>query len=523
MKALNKNSKKVIMWYKVQELHTEGLNKSQISRETGIHRKTVRAYLSMTESEFHTWIASTRCLPKKLNIYYEYVRELLKSHPYLSAAQVEDRLKERFNDMPLVHSKTVYNFVQNIRKCHGITKRQSHQPRQYEKLPELAYGLQAQADFGEYYMQTHEGGRKKVHFFVMVLSRSRQKYVYFQSIPFTASTAIKAHTEAFNYFGGQPKEVVYDQDRVFIVKENLGDVLLTKEFSIYCQQMSFKTVFCRKSDPESKGKIENVVGYVKNNFLRGREYINESTLNQSAQAWLARTANSKEHAGTKKIPMQEWEKEREYLIPLKASPEPSPDESMKKYKVRKDNTINYKSNFYTLPLGTYQGVNTWVLLKESEGQLQIYTETDEPLTIHPISHQRGMTISNTDHRRDKSQSYVQLKETVLGMMPGKEKSGLFLEMINKEKPRYFRDNLLVLMRHLPEYNTNSIAQAIDFCLENNIYNANTFIEITKHYKQELEQQNRISIIIPKIELKHDWDALNSLPQQSKISTYEPIL
>ena len=159
---MNKRSKKVFMWYKVKELQSKGLNKTQIGLEVGIHRKTVRKYLTMSEDEFHSWIEQIKNQPKKLNMYYDYVRQLLESHPYLSAAQIEDRLKEEFTELPMVHSKTVFNFVENIRLQHGINKHASKLPRQYEKLAEPDYGIYAQADFGEYHMLTQGSGRKKV-------------------------------------------------------------------------------------------------------------------------------------------------------------------------------------------------------------------------------------------------------------------------------------------------------------------------------------------------------------------------
>lgn len=254
MKAKNKHLRKVFMWYKVKELQSTDLNKSQISYETGLDRGTVRKYLNMSEEEFHSWIEKGRNLPKKLNMYYEYVKQLLTLQPYLSSAQVEDRLKENFSGLPEVHSKTVYNFVQSIRKKYDIKKEKEKVPRQYEKLAETEYGHQAQVDFGEYQMQTKASVRRKVYFFVMVLSRSRNKFTYFQTHPFTSSTAILAHEKAFSFFEGQPKEIVYDQDRVFITDENMGDILLTKEFRSYHNQMDFKVTFCRKWTQKAKGR-----------------------------------------------------------------------------------------------------------------------------------------------------------------------------------------------------------------------------------------------------------------------------
>ena len=511
------------MWYKVKELKSKGLNKSQISLELGIYRSTVRKYLNMSEDEFHAWLQSTRNLPKKLRAYYDYVKEILKSRPYLSASQIEDQLKEHFVDLPKVHSKTVYNFVQTIRKTHGIKKHKSHPVREYEKLPELDYGRQAQADFGQYWMQTENGGRKKVYFFVMVLSRSRQKYTYFQVAPFTTLSTIVAHEKAFEYFGGQTREIVYDQDRVLLSEENLGDIIATQEFVKYFKDRDFAPVFCRKSDPESKGKVENVVGFIKKNFLSGRVFKGEDNLNDSALGWLKRTGNGKEHAGIKKIPHQEWEIERGHLLPFKPYSNNLAQEEQKKYKVRKDNTISYKSNFYSLPLGTYQGSESWVLLKQENEELKIYTTQQDLLTTHTISHQRGVTVHNTDHRRDKSQSISKLKASILQKFADKEKVEFYIDQIHKDKPRYIRDNLLVIEKHLPELEQEYILKAIGFCLENNVYNSNRLIEVANHYKKEKEHESKIKIEIPQIKTNCDFDLLEITPQTSKINVYQDLM
>lgn len=114
--------KKIFMWYKVKELSKDGFNKSQVSRELGIDRATVRKYLTISEQDFINQLESGRTLPLKLGIYLKHVKNELIEFPYLSAAQIEDRLKERYADLPKVHSKTVYNFVQMVRGKYGIAK-----------------------------------------------------------------------------------------------------------------------------------------------------------------------------------------------------------------------------------------------------------------------------------------------------------------------------------------------------------------------------------------------------------------
>ena len=184
------------MWYKVKELNSKGLNKSQISRKLGIDRATVRRYLGMSEEDFYFWLEKERHFSHKLQAYYQFIKQQLIANQDLSASQIEDRLKEYYDNPPEVHSKTVYNFVQRIRKIEGISKCVEKQPRDYEKLPDLEYGHQAQVDFGEYSMRTKNDSRKKVYFFVLVLCRSRYKFVFFQDNHFTSASTVLAHQKA---------------------------------------------------------------------------------------------------------------------------------------------------------------------------------------------------------------------------------------------------------------------------------------------------------------------------------------
>ena len=117
------------MWYKVTELNSQGFNKSQISKAVGIDRATVRKYLSMVEVDFIAWISNPKRRPKKLQDYVHYIKKTLEEHPYLSSAQIEDRIKENFPEAPEVSSKTVYNTVQAIRAEYDIKKSQSNYQR----------------------------------------------------------------------------------------------------------------------------------------------------------------------------------------------------------------------------------------------------------------------------------------------------------------------------------------------------------------------------------------------------------
>lgn len=261
---------KLMIYYEVHRLDREGFSVAKIADYLGMNWRTAKRLLNLSEDEFDQELAKPKGRKKTLEGYTKFVKGKLEAHPDTSAAQMHDWLKEHHQDFPGVSQKTIFNFVHSVRTTYNILK--TEVVREYAMVPELAYGMQGQIDFGFYNMTTTLGKTRKVQFFTFVLSRSRYKYVLFQDNPFTTEEVILAHELAFEYMGGCPKELVYDQDRLFMVSENMGDLILTTEFRAYVKQRSFITHFCRKSDPESKGKVENVVGYVKKNFLYNRSY-----------------------------------------------------------------------------------------------------------------------------------------------------------------------------------------------------------------------------------------------------------
>ena len=72
---------KLVMWYKVKQLFSSGLNKSQISRKLGIYRGTVRRYLSMSEAEFVQSTVYRRSYNHKLDAYEEFIVTQLQDTP----------------------------------------------------------------------------------------------------------------------------------------------------------------------------------------------------------------------------------------------------------------------------------------------------------------------------------------------------------------------------------------------------------------------------------------------------------
>lgn len=473
------STKKLIMWYKVNELFSHGLNYSQISRKLDIDRHRVSSYVAMSESEFLSSDAFKRSYSHKLDEYENFIVDELRSCPDYSSKQIEDHLKERYGEgLNDVCSKTIFNYVMHIRSKYSIPKTEKD-PRPYEKLPELPFGEYGQVDFGEYWMKRSGGGHLKVYFFVMVLSRSRYKYVYFSTTPFNTASTVYAHELAFEYYGGRPKKLLYDQDKVLLHDENLGDLILTKGFRAFVDQQHFETVFCRKSDPESKGKVENVVKYVKINFLRGREFENIEKLNADCLAWLDRTGNGSMHYGIYRIPSEVFAEEKAYLQPYYGTPQP-PKQEMKEYCVRKDNTISYHCCFYTVPSGTYKNAGTRVMVEEQDGKLHIYSkETGKTLAIHPISETKGALVQDPSHKTVRGEGITDKEQKIHEHIGDIEALDLFLAGIYQSKPRYYSKNLSYLISQMYAYKPDILHEALVKCLTSKAYNARMLIEASE--------------------------------------------
>jgi transposase len=301
------------MYFDIQELKKMHFNVSQIARRLDLSRTTVYKYLDMTPEEMEEVIEKRKTRTKKLDKHRELIKSWLIQYQDITGAQVLDWLQERKLDGG-VSEGTVRNFVKQLRKECGIP--QVKYVRQYEAVDELPAGQQLQMDFGQITLRSISGRLATLYFATFVLAYSRHKYVEWLDRPFTTRDLINVHENAFEYYGGMPKEIVYDQDHLILVSENGGDLVLTKEFADYQKTRKFKIYMCRKADPETKGKVENVVKYVKRNFAKNRTFHNLEKLNEDCLAWLERTGNGKVHNTTKKIPAEVFLYEKQYLIPV---------------------------------------------------------------------------------------------------------------------------------------------------------------------------------------------------------------
>ncbi len=509
---------KLMTYHEVHKMHREGSSIRKISDHLGLNWRTVKKLLTKDERSYQKELEQPIPKKKLLDAYRDFVKQKLEQYSDTSAAQMCDWLKEHHPNFPQVSARTVFNFVQGIRMEFNIPKEASG--RDFQMVQELPYGDQAQVDFGFYNMTTTQNRQKKVQFFTFILSRSRYKFVLFSDVPFTTAMLIAAHEEAFRFIGGLPREIVYDQDRLMMVSENLGDIVLTAEFSNYVRERGIKLHFCRKSDPQSKGKVENVVKYVKQNFLYNRPYRDLETLNDECRSWLFRTANNLPHGTTKLIPLEELA--REQLL-LEMWHEIAPQAPVKKlYAVHKDNKVSYKGNFYSVPIGTYNAGTLKAQLIEQGGKLLISDLSGKEICTHDLCSLKGKKIILRSHARDMEPRIAEKVDHVCGLFEDPEKAREWIMGIKLHKKRYIRDQLQMIEHTVQSNDAAQLSRALDYVHANHILSATDFRAYLEYIRLEKEQQADPKIVRLNPLSGNRNAQLDVEPQRSDLNDYEAL-
>lgn len=255
---------------------------------------------------------------------------------------------------------------------------QKHKEEQIKKATirfETAPGLQAQVDWKENLkMISKHGELFEVNIFLMVLGYSRTKFVKLTSDK-TQKTLFKCMNEAFKYFGGVPKEIVFDNMATVVDRANsrIGNVKLNMKFVQYSKDIGFNPITCRIYRPQTKGKVESLAKLVDRLQVYNHEFETYEELEKIVKMFM-KEINNEISQGTNMKPIERLEKETKYLLPL-----PNQEvlnaytTSPKEYKVSKESMITYKGQKYSVP--TYL-IGKSVSVKETDEYIHIYYITN---------------------------------------------------------------------------------------------------------------------------------------------------
>jgi hypothetical protein len=241
---------------------------------------------------------------------------------------------------------------------------------------------------------------------------------------------------------------------------------------------------CRKADPESKGKIENFIKYIKHNFFAFREFDSISEARDSLFRWLDRRANGKISQATKKIPLIEIEQERKYLRPIKQSIYRKGHISF-----REERRVNDKCRIavdacqYDLP-DKYR--NKVVDIYRTGDSLFVFDRLNgKEIAEYPLSMVPGQIVKNRALVREMGVRARQLKNEVMGYFT-LENWRIFLEANFKTLNRYVRDQCLEARKHFDDQDVDleMLDEALCYCIENKTFSIANLYDSYRYFIEE---------------------------------------
>ncbi|MGZ8908350.1 MAG: IS21 family transposase, partial [Methylobacter sp.] len=353
------------MIHKIKSLYDSGngLTERKIAKELGISRNTVSKYLKTPEPVISEQLSETD-RTKKLDEYRNYIIHLLQTYPGLSAVKVLRKLKAKVDQLD-VSDRSVRRYIQALKDEISFK-----QLRYYEPVIDMMPGVQCQVDGGELRGVMIAGKETTVYFMVFVLSYSRLMHVSVSSQPIDTQTLIYQHDAAFRYFGGRPQECVYDQTKLVVIHEIFRELELNQRFHQYATAAGFHIRACEGYDPESKGKVEAGVKYVKQNGFYGEEFNDWQALENYLKDWLDTIANQRLHGSTQQQPQVHYDREEKVKMQPYLTPSCLPRKAVasETRQVDKTSLISWQSNKYSVPMA-YQSAKVGVAVHA--GQLLI--------------------------------------------------------------------------------------------------------------------------------------------------------
>jgi hypothetical protein len=144
-----------------------------------------------------------------------------------------------------------------------------------------------------------------------------------------------------------------------------GELVLNTHFKDFAGYYGFEARFCRPYRPQTKGKVEAGVKYIKRNFLPGRRFKNLVHLNSELERWSIETADQRIHGTTHQRPADRFAEEKLYCV---KHFQPYAYIPAIQRKVSQDSMVSWCSNRYSVP---WMYVGQCLDLRISENQLFI--------------------------------------------------------------------------------------------------------------------------------------------------------
>jgi transposase len=461
----------------IKTLFKQGVRQSLISRLLGCHRHTVANNLKRKE----TIEKQTRKKASMLDPYKEQLTSWVKDD--LTRRRIYEKLQDEYG----LH-------VSYINVCKYMQK---HFPKPVEAfgVQQTAPGEEAELDFGYLGMLPGKDGKRvKTWGLAVILSYSRVGYFaicYDQKL----ATLCSELKQAFMYFGGVPKRLKVDNMKAAVQRNQKFELDFNQDFLEFTQHYCVVIVPCTPYSPEQKGKVESGVKYLQQNFINGRDFVDDQDIAQKLTAWMTSYANQRVHGTTRKVPWTQLvEKERACLQPL-------PEEEFALFercvrKVGLNCHIHFDNNYYSVPFAL---VGKEVTVRFTAGVIRVVAE-GEGVALHARSTGMGEYITVPAHlpehkRYSETEHQVASEEKMRAIG---EDAHAYFRMLLQKKPGYWKQTVRGVLGLVEKYG----AEAVNLSLKRAASYEATEVIMIKHILEQKLYLLPPEPVLPKVAEEH---------------------
>ncbi len=364
-------------WMDMHLLAKQGLSVREIARRSGYGRNTVKKLLRLDPGAVQQRAYADR--GSKLDPYKGYLQDR-----YLSTGLSAIRLYGE------IQTHGYSGGIDVVRRYVRSLAPQQAALRKATVRFETGPGEQAQVDWAHCgRLPDAQGVVRPVYAFMLVLGYSRLLYVTLTT-DMRLETLIRCHEEAFAAIGGCPQTVLYDN----MTQVRLERLQLNPLFADFAAYSGFAVTTHRVRRPRTKGKIERMVEYLKDNFFRGRTFVTLADCQAQLRHWLDQVANVRLHATTHQRPLDLWAVEQPQLQSL-AGLRPYRLATRVVRTVSSEAWVHFQGSRYSVPPAQ---VGQSVLVELVHDQQRLLIRAKEVIVAsHPLARKRGESIADPAH------------------------------------------------------------------------------------------------------------------------------
>lgn len=441
-------------------MHREGRSIRELCRQFQLGRNTVRRILRahvQRRDMGHDVLTKRLRRASKLDGLDSEIKKLLEKYPDMTGLRIYEELKEM-------------GYAGGI----SILRERLKKLRPPKREPVIRFetdpGQQGQCDWSPYRIPFIRSGKGQVQCFSYILGFSRRQYIDF-TLHRDFYTLIRRHQDAFQYYGGVPKECLYDSEKTVVLRWECGRPVFNPAFTAFITHYQCKPIAIR-GRAETKGKIEAPFKYVEGNLLNGRDFQDLEDLRATARWWLKEKSDLHIHDTTRHSPLELFAQERLQPLPLHLY-----DCSEVALRVcNADGCIEFETNLYSAPS---EHIADILSLKATEQEILIYSPEIDLIARH----QRypaglGKRVENPDHFKTKKMRYglEPVREAFLELG---EMAEVFLKGLTERHPRNCGFQARSILRMKEHYQSDDIHRAIEHAIRYQAFEAKAIERILR--------------------------------------------